>query len=86
MVDFTTLDQNAALSGQHLLKMQTTDACWTRVMNKYVATIGHGRDVRMGRGGGSRPPIFTNLQESWSKVSQAARGFATVCSATSVFS
>ena len=52
MVDFTTLDQNAALSGQHLLKMQTTDACWTRVMNKYVATIGHGRDVRMGRGGG----------------------------------
>ena len=28
------------------------------------------------------PPIFSNLQESWSKVSQAARGLATVFSVT----
>ena len=32
------------------------------------------RDVPMeGRGGTSRPSIFSNLQESWSKVSQAAK-------------
>ena len=33
-------------------------------------------------GGGASRPVFSNLQESWSKVSQAARGLATVVSVT----
>ena len=32
-----------------------------------------------------RPPIFSNLQGSWSKVCHAARGLATVYSVTSFF-
>ena len=35
-----------------------------------------------GHEGMSRPPIFSNLRESWSKISQAARGLATVFSVT----
>ena len=39
-----------------------------------------------GRREASRPPIFSNLQESWSQVSQAAtRWLATVFSVTVVF-
>ena len=43
------------------------------------------RDVPMGGVGAWRPPIFSKLQESWSKVSQAARGLATVFSVTFFF-
>ena len=43
----------------------------------------HNRDVPMG---GVAPPIFSNLQESWSKVNQALRGFATVFSVSFSFS
>ena len=32
--------------------------------------------------GGVAPPILSNLQECWSKVSQAARGLTTVFSVT----
>ena len=39
-----------------------------------------------GMGGVVPLPIFSNLQESWSKVSQAARGLATVFSVTFCFS
>ena len=35
------------------------------------------RDVPIGGVVGGRPPMFSHLQESWSKVSQAARGLAT---------
>ena len=36
----------------------------------------------MGVWGASRPPISSNLQESWSKASHAARELVTVCSVT----
>ena len=35
-----------------------------------------------GHGGRRAPPIFSNLQESWSKGSHAARELATVFSVT----
>jgi len=40
------------------------------------------RNVPMGGVGHPTPPIFSNLQESWSEFSQAARGPATVFSVT----
>ena len=40
------------------------------------------RDAPMGVWGRHAPPIFSNLQESWSKVSQAARWLATIFSVT----
>ena len=40
------------------------------------------RDVAMGAWGRRAPLIFSNLQEKWSKVSQTARGLATVFSVT----
>ena len=40
------------------------------------------RDMPMGAWGRRAPLIFSSLQESWSKASQAARGLATVFSGT----
>ena len=42
---------------------------------------GSSQGFANGRRGGVRPPIFLNLQESWLKVSHAARGLVTLLSA-----
>jgi len=44
-----------------------------------------GRDVPTGGVGGVAPPLFSNLQESWSKGSNAGRELATVFSVTFCF-
>jgi len=54
---------------------------------KYDEGLGLCRDVPIGGRGVRRvPPMFSNLQESWSKGSHAARELATVFSVTFFFS
>jgi len=52
---------------------------WKRT---FIATTHYQGCVNGGRACGRRPPIFSNLQESWSKVSHAAKELATVFSVT----
>ena len=44
------------------------------------ALVAESRDMRIGGVGGVTPPILSNLQEIWSKVSHAARELSRVFS------
>ena len=78
----TTLEDSVMIDSQSTVNDK--GKCMLLTIIKRSTPVKESWNLLMGHGGGM-PPIYSNLEESWSKVSHAARELATVFSVTFLF-